>query len=156
MKNLLLLIFCSILTAASACSSGGKKNSQDSLANEPAELTCYIAIQGADTAHLSISKNSKGKITGELLINYTENPDNNGKFTAEYKGDTLFADYTFTTGDNATTFRNPLAFLRDSNDLVLGVGEIESYLGRSYFKKGVPINFAIAKFRFQPKDCPNR
>ena len=56
----------------------------------------------------------------------------------------------------AAGFKNPLAFLKVGENMVLGVGQIETHLGRSYFVKNKPIDFVIARFRFVPMDCEKK
>ena len=157
MKKLYLVVICALLMLACACTSGtNKKQSQtDSLAagNAIQSSDCYIAIDGEDTAYLNIQSQASGKVTGKMLINYSGKPNNNGTLAGEFKGDTLFADYTFTIGENKTVNRNPLAFLKEDRRMLLGVGVIETYLGRSYFAKGKPIDFEKGRFKFDGIEC---
>lgn len=79
---------------------------------------------------------------------------NVGTVEGKFSGDTLFVDYTHTSGSiNKKGYINPLAFLKVGENLVLGVGEIENHTGRSYFVKDKPIDFEIARFIFEPVDC---
>lgn len=160
MKKLNLAIISALVAAlAYACNSGteNKQSKTDSVQGDHTIVSreCYIAIDGADTAYLSIQNKQNNKVTGKLLINYSGKPNNNGNLAGEFKGDTLFADYTFTIGENKTVNRNPLAFLRDGNRMTLGVGSIETYLGRSYFAKGKPIDFERGRFKFDSAECGN-
>ncbi|MGV3705596.1 MAG: hypothetical protein ACO1NU_09480 [Arcticibacter sp.] len=155
MKTFHLAFASSLLIFFYACGSG---NNTPSAGNQPDKdviesTQCYVAASGADTAYLDLENRSGGKVTGKLQINYSEKPDNNGTIEGEFKGDTLYVNYTFTTGENKTVFKNPLAFLKDSTKLELGVGEIESYLGKSYFKKGTKIDFASGRFKFDSVSC---
>jgi hypothetical protein len=43
--------------------------------------------------------------------------------------------------------------LKRGEDLILGDGKIETYLGASYFAKGKPIDFDNVKFKFTTVDC---
>ena len=77
-----------------------------------------------------------------------------GKIVGEFRGDTLFVDYTFIQGQNEkVVFKNPMALLKKGEELVLGNGEIQTYLGKSYFAKGKPIDFENVKYKFSPEDC---
>ncbi|HAT79959.1 MAG TPA: hypothetical protein DCS17_00615, partial [Flavobacterium sp.] len=61
---------------------------------------------------------------------------------------------SFTQGTNdKVVFKNPMAFLKSGNELILGNGKIETYLGASYFAKGEPIDFENVKYTFKPLDC---
>lgn len=117
------------------------------------EKQCFVAVDGKDTADLKL-KTSEGKVTGTLVINYAEKGKNDGQIAGEYKGDTLFVDYTFKIGKtNQTIYKNPLALLKKDGKLILGVGQIETTLGRSYFVKGMPIRFDKGRFTFAPQEC---
>ncbi|RZK80845.1 MAG: hypothetical protein EOO92_06690 [Pedobacter sp.] len=121
---------------------------------DSAKMVCYIAIDGIDTAHLSLITAKDSKITGDMLINYAEKGDSNGQIAGEFRGDTLFVDYTFKIGTaNKTIYKNPLAFLNKDGKLTMGVGQIETFLGRSRFVKGTPINFERGRFVFLPSEC---
>lgn len=117
------------------------------------EKQCFVAVDGKDTADLKL-KTSEGKVTGTLVINYAEKGKNDGQIAGAYKGDTLFVDYTFKIGKtNQTIYKNPLALLKKDGKLILGVGQIETTLGRSYFVKGMPIRFDKGRFTFAPQEC---
>nr|WP_233174105.1 hypothetical protein [Pedobacter sp. ASV19] len=103
---------------------------------------------------MKIKTLSTGKIAGKLVINYLDKGKNDGVVEGNFKGDTLFVDYTFKIGtSNPTIYKNPLAFLKKDGKLVMGVGQIETSLGKSYFVKGKPINFDKGRFVFAPVDC---
>lgn len=158
-KNILAILFL-VSVVSFGCNSG--QDSKQSQAKGQAggdsilKSQCYVAIDGSDTAYLTLDSRADDKISGKLLINFLNKPNNNGRLNGEFKGDTLFVDYTFTVGDNKTAYKNPLAFLSDSGKLILGVGTIETYLGRSYFAKGKPIDFAKGRFRFDSLDCKDQ
>lgn len=115
---------------------------------------CFTAIDEKDTANLALNHFENGKITGNLIINYLDKGKNDGEISGEFKGDTLFVDYTFKIGtENKTMYKNPLAFLKKDGKLILGVGQIETSMGKSYFVKGKPINFEKGRFTFDHVDC---
>lgn len=157
MKNYALTIIGVFSALVYGCGSGSenKQSQSDSQSRKDSiqDSQCYIAIDGADTAYLNLDSRASGKITGKLLIDFSEKPKNDGTLEGEFKGDTLYANYTFTTGENKTVYKNPLAFLKDGSKLHLGVGEIESYLGKSYFKKGTVIDFERGRFKFDTSEC---
>lgn len=158
-KNISAILFL-VSVVFFGCSSGqeGKQSQERSeAAGESIQQNqCYVAIDGPDTAYLNLDSRADGKITGKLLIDFAEKPDNDGVLDGEFKGDTLYVNYTFTTGESKTIYKNPLAFLKDNNRLLLGVGEIESYLGKSYFKKGTAIDFERGRFKFDTLDCKDQ
>jgi len=125
-------------------------NKNDSLTNQ----ICYAAAFEKDSATMIIKTFSSGKIKGSLLVRYGSKPENNGLIEGKFKGDTLYVDYRFNTGGDTTkVFTNPLAFLKKDGKLIMGVGQIETTLGRSYFVKGKPINYEAGKFIFNEVNC---
>lgn len=123
---------------------------------------CFRAIYQKDTAFLKFKTAPDGKIQGKLIIKYAETEplaqgkefyqgDIKGKFTK----DTLFADYTFTDGDNKTIYRNPLALLKKDNKLILGFGVTVNYLGRTWFRDHHTISFDKSRFQFVAAECSN-
>ncbi|WP_094572914.1 hypothetical protein [Mucilaginibacter xinganensis] len=115
---------------------------------------CYIAVDNKDTAFLNIEIHKSKKVSGKLIFKYAEDAKNEGAVDGKYSGDTLFADYSFTTGTLKNIVnKNPLAFLKKGGGLALGVGVIETYLGNSYFSKIKPIDFERGRFKFKITDC---
>lgn len=123
-------------------------------ADSLATSECFVAIDSNDKANMTLKTLEDGKVKGTLVINYVDKGKNDGTFEGKFSGDTLFVDYTFKIGtENPTVYKNPLAFLKYKDSLVLGVGQIETSLGRSYFVKDKPIRFDRSKFTFGPTDC---
>ncbi|WP_131536829.1 hypothetical protein [Pedobacter nototheniae] len=157
MKKTVFYLSFLAMPLAFSCNQAGKKantsgnaSSKDSVSN----VQCYKADFEKDSADLKVETLSSGKIKGKLTVKYEKKPMNDGLIAGEFKGDTLFVNYTFKTGkDTVSVFTNPLAFLKKDGKLIMGVGQIETTLGRSYFVKGKPINFERGKFTFEPKDC---
>ena len=122
----------------------------DSLATK----SCFVAKDEGDQADLELRLLSDGKVKGNLVINYAEKGNNNGEIEGEFKGDTLFVDYTFKVGtENPTVYKNPLAFLKQGDQMILGVGQIETSMGKSYFVRGKEIRFDKSKFTFTSVPC---
>ena len=157
--SILFVLFASLFIYS--CNQGTKDSSQGSADSLALSNLCYTAVFEKDTAQLKVQTDANGKITGDLTINYGEVKPNSlekvinvGTIAGNFRGDTLFVDYTHTSGSiNKKGFKNPLAFLKVGENLILGVGDIETHLGRSYFVSGKPINFEIARFKFIPVDC---
>lgn len=150
-KKLLYLVFA-VVPFAFACNQSEKKveKAKDSVMNQ----TCYAATFEKDSAAMIVKTMASGKITGSLLIKYGEKPQNNGKIDGKFTGDTLFVDYRFNTGGDTTkAFTNPLAFLKKDGKLIMGVAQIETTMGKSYFVKGKPINYEAGKFTFVEVPC---
>lgn len=159
MKNSIgyLAILASLFIVA--CNQGKDKSAEDS-AKAVVKDQCYQAVFEKDTADLTIRTAEDGKVTGDLVMRYGLKPNevervvNKGKVDGSFKGDTLFLNYLYTAGElNKTLYQNPLAFLKTGEQLVMGVGQIEVSVGRSYFVKGKPIDFEKGRFKFNPVDC---
>lgn len=153
MKNPGLYLSLLALPLMFSCNQAEQKSAElkDSLTTQK---ECFLAIDAKDSANLVVNTHEEGKITGHLVINYVDKGKNDGEISGEYKGDTLFVDYTFKIGTtNETVYKNPLAFLKKDGKLILGVGQIETSLGRSYFVKGKPISFDKGRFTFEPTEC---
>ena len=131
-----------------------KSIEDQTLAEKPASVQCYIAIYETDTIDLKINTLKNGIISGTMDMKLLDMPIKVGKISGEFRSDTLFADYSFTQGTNdKVVFKNPMAFLKSGKQLILGNGKIETYLGASYFAKGEPIDFENVKYKFDLIDC---
>lgn len=122
---------------------------------------CYIATFEKDTAHLTLNITDQGQIRGEMAVDYhkddtiaAKREPTDGKINGTFRGDTLMADYYFTSGKtDPTKYINPVALLHKGDTLIMGYGRIYSYLGRTYFDPQTPITFTRSKFRFLPVEC---
>jgi hypothetical protein len=124
---------------------------------KPVSSQCYKSIYENDTIELKVSTLKSGKISGDMVMKIVDRPKKVGKIAGEFRGDTLFVAYTFIQGENdKMTFKNPLAFLKRGNELILGNGKIETTMGASYFVKGEPIDFDNVKYKFATVDCVNK
>lgn len=140
MKITPFLIVPITILAILSCNSNSNKANQtdgaDSTIN--AEMKCYEAISGIDSAFMTVTETS-GKVEGDLLFKFENKKNTEGKIEGEFRGDTLFVDYNFTVDGVAS--KNPLAFLKKEHQLLQGSGEILTYLGRTYFKNDAEIDF---------------
>ncbi|MBD1392995.1 hypothetical protein [Mucilaginibacter glaciei] len=167
MKNSGYLIAIVALSVILSCNQGKKDQTKmiDSLtsmsgARRP-DQQCFVALFEKDSASLTLHNAPDGKVTGKMYIRYgeieemaLENELNIGKINGEYKGDTLFANYMFTSGTmNKTIYSNPIALLLKKGTLILGAGVIVNYLGRSSFDKNKPLDFSKSRFHFKPVSC---
>lgn len=123
-------------------------------AEKPITVQCYKALYEKDTIELKMNTLKNGKITGDMVMKFFKMPKKVGKIAGEFRGDTLFASYTFIEGENQKiTFKNPMAFLKRGDKLILGNGKIQTTMGASYFVKGSPIDFESVKFKLATIDC---
>ena len=157
MKNLGLFY---LLLACIGLGSCKKNQSQKDVeatqvqAEKPISVQCYKALYEEDAIELKINTLKNGKITGNMVMKLINMPVKEGKIAGEFRGDTLFASYTFIQGTNdKITYKNPMAFLKRENELILGNGKIETTMGASYFVKGAPIDFDRVKYKFTNVPC---
>lgn len=157
MKKIIMFGVLFALVGLQSCKKEQKQETTDDSQAQseiPANANCYEAVYEKDTLNLSTITEKDGKISGRLVMNVSGEPLRDGKIEGKFKGDTLFCAYTFTlASQKEVTHKNPMAFLKKGNELILGNGEIEMYLGASYFKKGKPIDFEKVKYHFTATDC---
>jgi uncharacterized protein YrrD len=157
MKNLGLFCLLFALIGFESC----KKNESEEVvgadqveAEKPVSVACYKALYEKDTIDLKINTLEDGKITGNMEMIIFNMPKKHGKIVGEFRGDTLFASYTFIQGGyEKKTYKNPMAFLKKADELILGNGKIEVAMGASYFAKGESIDFERVKYKFTSVDC---
>ena len=146
-------IVCLLLTCIgiASCNRTQKQKVQE---EKPVSSQCYQSIYENDTIELNVGTLKSGKISGDMVMKIVDRPKKVGKIAGEFRGDTLFVTYTFIQGANdKLTFKNPMAFLKKGNELILGNGKIQTTMGASYFVKGEPIDFDNVKYKFTAIDC---
>jgi hypothetical protein len=116
------------------------------------KTSCYMAIDGKDTARMVLKSFDRG-VKGKLLISYHNKDKDEGDFKGYYKGDTLLVDYGFRVGSKTTWYKNPLAFLKQNDQLLMGIGDMQNRWGRTYFVRGRPIDFRKGRFIFLKSKC---
>jgi len=149
MRN--FIITCTILASTVLYSCNQDNGSKKPLKN-PDLTNCYIAVDGKDTARMDLNYYGK-KIKGKLVVNYDKKDNNHGEFEGAFKGDTLIVIYNFKIGKGSIGYRNPLAFLKKDGKLIMGIGRMESAMGRTYFRKDVPLDFGRGRFTYAPIAC---
>jgi hypothetical protein len=157
MKNATIMSLLLAVVGLTGCKNDASKKVEEAAkaaVETPVSTECYKAIYEQDTLNLKINTLNKGKITGDLEMKIENMPTKLGQIVGEFRGDTLFASYTFIQGANEKkTFKNPMAFLKSGDELILGNGKIEFSLGASYFAKGEPIDFENVKYKFTTTEC---
>lgn len=150
MKNknlyLIILLFPLIIMCKNS-NKQGRSSVEKALAEAP--QTHYLAVDGKDSAFLTLSDDTSKRIIGHLTIRYEEQAANDGTFGGSYRGDTLFVNYSFYLGrDSSRIFTNPLAFLKSKDSVILGTGKIITNMGRSSLDTKAGISFKNGRFRF--------
>lgn len=151
MKNLGIVCLLLACIGLGSCNRTQKQKVQE---EKPVSSQCYKSIYENDTVELKVGTLKSGKISGDMVMKIVDRPKKVGKIAGEFRGDTLFVAYTFIQGENdKMTFKNPMAFLKRGNELILGNGKIQTTMGASYFVKGEPIDFDNVKYKFTAVEC---
>ena len=148
MKIKYLLLF--VVASVSMASCSFFNNEEEIL--DKSKLVCYIAIDKGDTAWLSIDT-SKKKINGLFTMSYGGIKKYDGQVKGRILGDTLKAHFDFKVNKVDKWYRNPVAFLRKDNKLLMGVGETVLIWGSGHFDEKVPIDFEKGRFVFDLTTC---
>ncbi|KFC57663.1 hypothetical protein FEM08_35680 [Flavobacterium gilvum] len=152
-----LLIACIGFVSCKKDQAPKEAETEKKLAEKPISVECYKALYEQDTIDLKINNLKNGNVSGNMVMKFFGHPAKVGEISGKYHGDTLFVDYTFSMVTNkATTFKNPMAMLKKGEELILGSGKIETYLGRSFFSKDTPIDFEKVKFKFSKVKCEEK
>ena len=152
MKNSIVLI----LVFAGICSSCKKEKMTDPKVVEAVAVQdivsneCYIGILKKDTVSLTFNTNDSIAKSGKLSYHFFEKDKNDGEFSGEMKGDTLFADYTFMS-EGVSSIRE-VAFLKKGDTFTEGYGEIMDNIGKVTFKDKKTLKFD-GKIVLKKADC---
>lgn len=155
MKNLGLFCLLFMCIGFESCKNNqSEKIIESKKAAVPISETCYQAIYEKDTLDLKINEFKDGKIAGTMEMAIVNMPIKVGEIAGEFRGDTLFASYTFIQGGyKDKTYKNPMAFLKRGDELILGNGQIQITMGATHFVKGGTIDFDRVKYKFTALDC---
>ncbi len=119
----------------------GEKDKSDTTAGKipVAEQTCYTYIKGKDTARLSLI--TTGIVsTGELDYKWFEKDKNMGAIEGEMHGDTLIANYTFSSEGKQSV--RQVVFLKKGDQFLEGFGDVEEKNGKTQFKDLKKLDFS--------------
>ena len=109
----------------------------------------YQAIlEKKDTAYLKLYL-SEESFYGTYTVLYFDKTKDSGEVTGTYFGDTLKGKYRFISKNNIKEIE-PIVFLKDKENLRLGVGKISSYMSIPFYKDGTLV-FNDSLFLFKPQ-----
>lgn len=100
---------------------------------------CYEYANGKDTIHLSLTTTNGNNVSGDLKYAWFEKDNNTGTLSGMFKGDTLYADYTFQS-EGMTSVRETV-FLRKGDELLQGYGDITEKDNKQTFKDKKSVKF---------------
>jgi hypothetical protein len=120
---------------------------------EKKTTACYIAVAGKDTAWLTLDT-AKYAPVGILEFNYAEQKKRYlGQFKGTKHGDTIRGHFDFKINKVDKWYRNPVAFLKSENKLIMGLGSFVTIWGSPQFDANVPIDYEKGKFVFEEGEC---
>lgn len=156
------VIFCLLIACIGfqSCKNDEKKKEIEAVKAEGEKVVsvqCYKAIYEKDTIDLKVNTLKNGKISGDMIMKVAKAPIRTGEVAGEFKGDTLFIDYTFVdTANKDTKFKNPMALLKRDKQLILGNGTMQTTMGVTYLVKDKPIDFVNVKYKFATVECTEK
>lgn len=100
--------------------------------------SCYESISGKDTVRLKVEVFAH-VITGMLSYHLNEKDKNDGDIEAQFRGDTLVADYSFMSEGKRSV--RQVAFLIKDSTAIEGYGDMEEKDGKMVFKDLGKLNF---------------
>ena len=157
MKKIIALSLVITCIGFQSCKNDQKQKETETVKAEGEKVVssqCYKAIYEKDTIDLKVNTLKNGKVSGDMVMKVANAPQRTGEFAGEYKGDTLFVDYTFVdTEHKDTKFKNPMALLKRENQLILGNGTMQTTMGVTYLVKDKPIDFENVKYKFATVEC---
>lgn len=114
------------------------------------QANCYQSINGGDTVYLKLEK-FPAVVTGTIVYDFYEKDGNTGNIEGVMKGDTLLADYTFTSEGQQSV--RQVAFLVGDTLVTEGYGEQAEEGGKMVFKDIGRLDFSQG-LQLQAIPCP--
>ena len=152
MKNTIIISLFIICLVLGSCQNK-KSETTDTTENVKYDQ-CYKAIYEKDTLHLKFNTLEDGKVDGSLVMTIADIAKRTGQISGKFRGDTLFANYKFTQGENRiSTYKTPLAFLKQGDAFILGDWDNEIAMDSSYSASGKEIDFEQIKYKFITVKC---
>lgn len=141
--------FILLLTAVSI--NGCKEELSIEQQMDPKTTVCYTSVSGRDTAWLRLDTS---QVIGLFEMNYPQKEQRYlGQFKGLKSGDTIKGHWDFKVNNLDKWHRNPVAFLKKDDGLVMGVGKIIMVWGGPHFDDQTPIDYQKGKFVFELGVC---
>ena len=136
----LFFVFAGLL--ALACNNSTKDNAlADSTATTRTGESpdrCYAYLTEKDTVRMQLVLDGKNA-SGDLNYRWYEKDNNTGTLNGTMQGDTLVADYTFSS-EGAQSVRE-VRFLKQGDMLIEGIGDMEEVNGKMVYKLPADIRY---------------
>jgi len=147
MKKVLIYLTAGILLI----SCGGRgANSNAATAHTADGLYCYVSTENRDTVNIRFDL-KQGLVNGELSYRLFEKDASTGHIKGYISGDTLIADYLYSSEGMSST--REVIFLFGDNTLTEGYGEMEEKDRRFVFSDRSDIHFGDG-IRLNKEACP--
>lgn len=117
---------------------------------EPAGDQCYTWSSNGSIVEMSFNVNSHQEVNGKLKYNIVGKDKNEGTLIGNMKGDTLIADYTFSS-EGVSSVRE-VAFLQKDGAFIEGYGDVVEANDKVTFKDKSKLKFD-AKNTLTKVDC---
>lgn len=117
---------------------------------EPAGDQCYTWKSNGSIIDMSFNVNSHQEVNGKLIYNLVGKDKNEGTLIGNMKGDTLVADYTFSS--EGTSSVREVVFLQKDGAFIEGYGDVVEANGKFSFKDKTKLKFD-AKNTLTKVDC---
>ncbi|MFD2938900.1 hypothetical protein [Flavobacterium notoginsengisoli] len=117
---------------------------------EPAGDQCYAWRSNGSVIEMSFNVNSHQEVNGKLSYNIVGKDKNEGSLIGNMKGDTLIADYTFSS-EGVSSVRE-VAFLQKDGAFIEGYGDVVEANGKFTFKDKTKLKYD-AKNTLTKVDC---
>ena len=121
--------------------------------NKSTHKTFYRAINGKDTAYLSITFHDE-QFFGEFEMIYGKIGKDSGVVKGQLYGDTLKGKYKYLSYGGSKTIA-PFAALKKNGTLHLGRGVKSTYMNIPFYVKDIPINYDLG-FTFEEIADPKK
>ena len=138
-----------------SCNKTGKVNTSIPVAPQvPVTETlghkCYLSLANKDTVSLQLNINVNNEVNGKLTYTPYQKDKNEGTIVGNIKGDTLIADYTFTS-EGKSSIRE-VVFLKKDARYIEGYGTVLESNGKTVFIDKTKLKFD-SKTVFNEVDC---
>lgn len=154
MKKILLLatIFGTLLIS---CNNKAKVNTEIPVAPAPPVTEtlgnkCYLSLVDNDTVSMELNINANNEVNGKLTYKIYQKDKNEGTIVGNIKGDTLIANYTFTS-EGKSSIRE-VVFLKKDARYIEGYGTTLESNGKKVFTDKTKLKFD-SKTIFNEVDC---
>jgi hypothetical protein len=111
---------------------------------------CYLSLVNNDTVSMQLNINVNNEVNGKLTYIPYQKDKNEGTIVGNIKGDTLIADYTFTS-EGKSSIRE-VVFLKKDARYIEGYGTTLESNGKKVFTDKKKLKFD-SKIIFNEVDC---